>query len=215
MASLRMIKHVPISGTIECLTGLRIGGTKDDIEIGGMDNPIIRHLRTRLPYIPGSSLKGKMRSSLEYAYGKVGVGGQPCGCALPTCPVCRLFGPHKNTRHTLGPTRILVRDAMMNVSADEDPERWIEVKSENWIDRSTGVAGNGGLRQNERVVSGAKFEFDISLRVFEEDDEAALLKLVREALTLIEQDYLGASGSRGYGKVKFQFVTPSDWQDKP
>lgn len=211
MSALKMLKHVPITGTIECVTGLRIGGTKDDIEIGGMDNPIIRHPQTRLPYIPGSSLKGKMRSSLEYAYDKVGQRGQPCGCGLPDCLVCRIFGPHKNVRHELGPTRILVRDAMMN--AAEDPERWVEVKSENWIDRTTGIAGNGGLRQNERVVAGAKFDFDISLRIFEGDDEARLLAAVREALQLIEQDYLGASGSRGYGKVKFHFSTPTAWAE--
>lgn len=213
MASLKMIKHVPIQGTILCLTGLRIGGTKDDIEIGGMDNPIIRHPQTRLPYIPGSSLKGKMRSSLEYAYDRVGQRGQPCGCGQSNCLVCRIFGPHKNVRHDLGPTRILVRDAMMDVESGEDPERWIEIKSENWIDRTTGIAGNGGLRQNERVVSGAKFKFDISLRIFADDDETKLVNTVREALTLIEQDYLGASGSRGYGRVKFLFDTPTAWRE--
>jgi CRISPR-associated protein Csm3 len=65
---LKLIEHVRITGRIICLTGLRIGGTKDDIEIGGMDNPIIRHPVTREPYIPGSSLKGKLRSMLEYRY---------------------------------------------------------------------------------------------------------------------------------------------------
>ncbi len=214
MASLKMIKHVPIAGTLECLTGLRIGGTKDDIEIGGVDNPVIRHLRTRFPYIPGSSLKGKMRSSLEYALGKVGSRGEPCGCGLAGCLVCIIFGPHRNTRHSLGPTRILVRDAMMSVDGNEDPERWIEVKSETAIDRSTGIAGNGSLRQNERVVSGAKFAFDISMRIFEDDDEGTLLGSVRQALTLIEQDYLGASGSRGYGKVKFSFIEPAAWREQ-
>src|SRR5437588_8656103 len=98
MPTLKLIKHILVRGTIKCLTGLRIGGTKDDIEIGGMDNPIIRDPRTRRPYIPGSSLKGKLRSTLEYRDGKVGERGEPCGCGRPECSVCRLFGPHKNTR---------------------------------------------------------------------------------------------------------------------
>jgi len=205
MASLTLKKHVRIAGTIECLTGLRIGGTKEDIEIGGMDNPVIRDPRTRFPYIPGSSLKGKLRSSLEYKYcgTKIAQRGEPCGCAEAGCVVCRLFGPHKNTRHQLGPTRVLVRDARL-LEGGDDPDRWIEVKSENMIDRRTGVATNP--RPVERVVPGAKFAFEISVRVFDGDNEADLVAKVKEGLALIESEYLGASGSRGYGKVRFDYT---------
>ena len=211
MASPKLIEHFPISGVIECLTGLRIGGSKDEIEIGGMDNPVIRHPRNHFPYIPGSSLKGKMRSALEYKHGKVGNGGQPCGCCEDDCPVCRLFGPHMKPSHPLGPTRVLVRDAVMKVGENENPESWIEIKSENSIDRRTGIASGGTLRQTERVVEGAKFAFDISVRIFEYDNKAESVGRVREALQLIEKDYLGASGSRGYGKVKFHFTSPAEW----
>lgn len=204
MATLKLIKHVGIVGTIECLTGLRIGGAKEDIEIGGMDNPIIRDPRTRRPYIPGSSLKGKLRSALEYKYcGSKINSGQPCGCADDSCVVCRLFGPHRKPHHGLGPTRVLVRDARMD-AAGEDPDRWVEVKSENMIDRRTGVATNP--RPVERVVPGAKFAFEISVRIFEGDNADQLIATVKEGLGLIEAEYLGASGSRGYGKVRFDYT---------
>jgi CRISPR-associated protein Csm3 len=211
MASLKLLKYIIVNGKITCLTGLRIGGTKDDIEIGGMDNPIIRDPRTRRPYIPGSSLKGKLRSTLEYREGRIGDRGEPCGCGRPDCIVCKLFGPHKNTRHELGPTRIIVRDAHIVLGEDENPDTWIEVKSETAIDRRTGIAGSGSLRQNERVIPGAVFAFEISVRVFDGDNERQFLDNLRDSMDRIEKDYLGASGTRGYGKVKFEVSSPSNW----
>lgn len=56
-----------ISGILECVTGTRIGGTQEKFEIGGIDNPVIKDPLTDLPYIPGSSLKGKLRHLLEWA----------------------------------------------------------------------------------------------------------------------------------------------------
>jgi CRISPR-associated protein Csm3 len=212
MPNLRLIKHIPVKGTITCLTGLRIGGTKEDIEIGGMDNPIIRHPVTREPYIPGSSLKGKLRSTLEYAYGKVGSNGNPCGCTSSDCPICTLFGPHIQGRrlaHDLGPTRLLVRDATL--IAREDGHDWVEIKTENMIDRRTGAATNP--RPSERVAAGTQFHFEISVRIFDGDDEPKFKSILREGLSLIEKEYLGASGSRGYGQVKFTFEEPSDWRE--
>lgn len=214
MATLKLLRYVPITGTVHCLTGLRIGGSKDDIEIGGVDSPIIRDARTRLPYIPGSSLKGKLRSSLEFAYKRFNRNGGPCDCGRPDCAVCTLFGPHNNTRHDLGPTRILVRDARMNVAEDENPDKWVEIKSETAIDRNTGIAMRGSLRQIERVVAGAEFSFAVSMRVFETDNEAEHLKLLREGFDLIQEDYLGASGSRGYGHVKFRYTAPLQWREQ-
>ena len=109
----KLLYYRRFEGTLTALTGLRIGGSKESIEIGGLENTIIRHPITDLPYIPGSSIKGKMRSLLEQKLGKVQSTGEPCGCGRPDCQVCRIFGPHKNVRHTLGPTRILVRDAAL------------------------------------------------------------------------------------------------------
>src|SRR5438874_12695922 len=87
-------RYRDVRGTLHCVSGVRVGGTNDDIDIGGMDIPVIRHPLSRQPYIPGSSLKGKLRSLLEYCYGKVLDNGRPCGCAQIGCPVCVSFGPH-------------------------------------------------------------------------------------------------------------------------
>ncbi|MFW0861812.1 MAG: type III-A CRISPR-associated RAMP protein Csm3 [Dethiobacter sp.] len=206
--------HIKLTGALVCRTGLRIGGSKEDIEIGGIDNPILRDPLSRLPYIPGSSLKGKLRSSLEYKEGKVGAEGNPCGCAEPDCMVCTIFGPHLRPTHGLGPTRIIVRDALLTADSKtrlegmlEEGLQYAEVKTENIIDRRTGVARRGGLRQMERVPTGTKFDINISLRIFEGDDEGRILNFVKEGLRLMQEDYLGGSGTRGYGWVKIEDFT--------
>lgn len=198
-----------MTGTLTALTGLRIGGSKESIEIGGLENTIIRHPISDLPYIPGSSIKGKMRSLLEHKYDRVAANGEPCGCG--TCMVCRVFGPHKNVRHQLGPTRILVRDADLTTKSREALEKaqgekgifFAEVKTENLVNRKTGTAEHP--RTQERVPSGTEFNFEIALRVFDGDDEQAIVNFVIEGLDLLQQDYLGSSGSRGYGKVKLEY----------
>ena len=205
----KLLHYRKLTGTITCETGLRIGGSKEDIEIGGMENPIIRHPITDEPYIPGSSLKGKVRSLLEQKYGLVTPRGEPCGCG--ECMVCRVFGPHKNPQHELGPTRILVRDADLTADSRDRLERakedksifYAEVKTENIINRLTGTAEHP--RTVERVPAGTEFDFEIAARIFERDDEAEIMGLIEEGLSLLEQDYLGSSGSRGYGKVKFAY----------
>ena len=198
-----------IEGVITCETGLRIGGSTESIEIGGMENPIIRHPITDEPYIPGSSLKGKVRSLLELKHGRVSPTGEPCGCGQ--CMICRVFGPHKNPRHKLGPTRILVRDAALT----DESKAWLEkaredrglfyaeVKTENIVNRLTGTAEHP--RTIERVPADTEFKFEIAVRLFEDDDEAQIMSLIQEGLDLLQQDYLGSSGSRGYGKVKLEY----------
>ena len=214
MATLRLIGHKHISGTLTCKTGLRIGGSKDDIDVGGIDNPIIRDPVTRLPYIPGSSIKGKLRSNLEYQLGKVDTSsGQPCGCGKEDCPVCRIFGPHRNTRHNLGPTRIIVRDAPLSADSKtklepllEQGMDYAEIKREDWIDRRTGVAGQGGLRTQERVPAGTEFDLNIHVRIFDGDDTSALLGYIEQSLKMLESEYLGGSGTRGYGWVGVKYT---------
>jgi len=209
---LKLKKYVRITGTLTCRSGIRIGGSKEDVEVGGMDNPVIRHPLTKLPYIPGSSLKGKLRSLLEYAEGKVTTegSGEPCKCAQEDCLVCRVFGPHKAPKHSLGPSRIILRDAPLT---DEWAEKlkpllgqglnYVEVKTENMIDRRTGVATNP--RPVERVPSGAHFALNISVRVFEADEEKKILDFIERGLQMLQSDTLGGSGTRGYGWVKLDY----------
>jgi CRISPR-associated protein Csm3 len=200
-----------ITGNIYCVSGLHIGGSNDVIEIGGIDNPVIKHPITREPYIPGSSLKGKMRSQMERKLGKIGDRGGPCGCGEQSCYVCRVFGPHKNMRHNLGPTRIIVRDAMLCENTRNEyneimasGQSYIEIKTENSINRQSGAAANGSLRIQERVPAGACFEMELALQIYDMDDEDKMVEFIKTALKEVENSYLGGSGSRGSGKVKFK-----------
>ncbi len=209
------LKHIlPITGTIRLMSGLHIGASKDSIEIGGLDQPVIKHPITGAPYIPGSSLKGKMRSLLEVYYftdnpdtkGFVSKG-KPCGCGKASCNACRIFGAHSDkTEDTLGPTRLIVRDAML---CSDDEQRFndgnlpMEVKYENIINRVKGVAEHP--RPLERVPAGVRFDMYLAVRVFENDSEE-LLNYVYKGLKLVELDALGGCGSRGSGQVRFEDI---------
>lgn len=206
-----------MKGTVLCRTGLHIGAGKDTLEIGGVDGPVVKHPITQEPYIPGSSLKGRMRSLLEKKTGKMSVDhrsgrptGEPCNCGQPGCIVCTLFGAHKNTKSQVAPTRLIVRDALLSETCrkkyqefvTEKGRSYLEIKSENMINRLTGVAQNP--RFFERVPEGTAFDLELVLQVFDDDDGDDLEKHVRECLDLVEKTYIGGSGSRGYGKVEIR-----------
>ena len=194
-----------------CESGLHIGGSQDELVIGGSDNPVIKNPSTDKPYIPGSSLKGKMRAELEKELGKAGGRHHdaPCGCAKKECGVCRLFGAHMNTRSTLGPSRIIVRDGRLRSGGQ------IENKTENVINRQSGAAQHP--RSNERVVEGTEFDLQIVLQVFDDDSkfsyrdrggtqhngDAALQAIVADGLKLVQLTGLGGGTSRGSGAVTF------------
>lgn len=208
----KLLKYVTVTGVLTCKSGCRIGGSKDDIGVGEMDNPIIRHPLTKHPYLPGSSIKGKLRSLSEYREGKVPSNGQPHGCTDTTCLVCRVFGPHKTVDHQHGPTRLIVRDAVLTPEAEREliaaqvhGINFAEVKSENWIDRNTGIAGRGGLRSQERVPAGTRFALNLSIRIFEGDDEQKIVNFIEQALDWLPNDTLGSSGTRGYGWVELAY----------
>lgn len=203
-----------IEGIIEVITGLHIGGSTTIIEIGGKDNPVIKHPITKEPFIPGSSLKGKMRSLLEWSLGKLNTvpnsedfGEVHKWCNNSQCPICVIFGTSAEDAG-IGPTRLVVRDAVLDEKykkkqKDKDsnwtPFDLTEDKYENTINRITARANP---RNFERVISGVEFSFEISYRVFGNGDEA-LFKNVLDGLRLIEKDALGGAGSRGCGQIKF------------
>ena len=203
--------HHRITGVVHCLSGMRIGGSDDLLQIGGTDLTCIKHPTTLKPYVPGSSLKGKMRSELEKKLGKFGGNGtEPCGCRQKDCLVCRVFGPHKQVRqpspYDLGPTRIIVRDAALLEGGET------ELKPENVIDRKTGAAKNP--RKVERVVAGSKFAFDIALQIWDIDDDqslkyagkegdASLIEFVKDGLREVQNTGLGSGISKGSGQVEF------------
>jgi CRISPR-associated protein Csm3 len=203
-------------------SGLRIGAGSSSLEIGGLDNPIVRDPVTRLPYVPGSSIKGKLRSLLEIAKYKAGnfrepeASQGPCGCG--GCIVCCLFGCSdvKNTRE---PTRLIVRDCkMQEVSIEKfkpllaEGVFYSEVKTEVTMDRSSGKVGQAGPRSMDRIAAGTQLRFEATLRIFDGDNENVFKEALAHALRLLEADGLGGSISRGYGQVKFDNMT---WDGQP
>jgi len=216
----RLLGHTEITGIIRCRSGLRIGGNKELVEIGGLDNPVIKHPITNMPYIPGSSIKGKLRSLLETKYAAFEPDGKPARALQASkqsdvAKVASFFGPHMNTRHELGPTRIICRDAYLT---EQDEEKYaqrmlelgsefLEIKSETAIDRRTNTAMNGSLRTIERVPEGTEFAFSIVLRNYawgvQADEVKGNLELLFEGMKLLELDYLGGYGSRGSGQIQF------------
>ncbi|OQX59402.1 MAG: type III-A CRISPR-associated RAMP protein Csm3 [Helicobacteraceae bacterium 4484_230] len=209
------MKIVNIKGQIELLSGLHIGRGDDTMKIGGIDNGVIKDINTDRPYIPGSSLKGKMRSLLEWNIGVVGIGdGSPFNSRLLGNPVfndasrrkeaitlLKLFGNGKSDDgfdEATPITRISVGDCSL---VEVDGQKVSEAKYENVINRKTGTASNP--RQTERVPAGVKFYFDIRVKILEEDNEEELVGMVKDGLELVANDYLGGSGSRGYGRVAF------------
>ncbi len=212
-----------IEGKIKVTTGLHIGGSTTIIEIGGKDNPVIKHPITREPYIPGSSLKGKMRSLLEWKHGKIEINesnsnfGKVHECNENNCLICIIFGSSAEKR-TSGPTRLIVRDATLDpdfIKKEKDKNKlWIpldisEEKYENSINR---ITAHANLRNFERVVSGVCFSFEIIYRVFSDaidGNDEELFKHVLKGLKLIEDDTLGGAGSRGCGQVEFYIKVPS------
>lgn len=207
------------------LTGLHIGGSTEGIEIGGVDNPVIKHPVTEEPYIPGSSLKGKLRHLLEWSYedgpkfnDKTAGKFQPCDCG--NCEVCRLFGVSSSEterRQAAGPSRLTVYDAYLideeNPSGGEktyltksDLKNYLgeniytEIKTENALDRVTSAANPRPL---ERVPAGAAFKVEMMVDIYQNNDKK-LLKRLFSGLALLQDSYLGGAGSRGSGRVRFE-----------
>jgi len=225
-----MFTFTIIKGKILLLSGLHIGGNKDGVEIGGMDNPVIKNPLTKEPYIPGSSLKGKIRFLLEHAKNVASQDGgnipkyrKDSNELIPT-----VFG---HTEHSTDintyPTRVVFRDSNIIgavkdlskepgdsnfISKEEAFERmeltYTEEKTEVVIDRLSGtVSKKGGPRPIERVPAGMIFEFEISIRAFFEDEIKNHNDLLLEGLKLLQNDSLGGSGSRGSGRIKFFDIT--------
>jgi len=212
--SWRFLRHRKITGQLEVLTGLRVGASQDTMEISGLDNPIIRNPVNGDPYIPGSSLKGKMRSLMEWYLGKLSPDGRPYTTKDLNCPITRVFGGPASQDFQIGPTRLLVRDAHLSRESREQFERGTpitEVKHENSINRLTAMANP---RPMERVVPGVKFDVDLVYRILDTDDGGStddkyFHEVVLTALALVEADCLGSAGSRGCGKVKFHLKDES------
>lgn len=201
----QLLKKIKITTTIELITGLHIGGSKENVEIGGIDLPVIKlATKENQPYIPGSSLKGKMRCLLEQANGitKHGEKGKDDGA------IRNLFGFTDGNKKAQ-PSRLIVRDAMLTPGSkvmlkesDNLDMPFTENKFENTIDRLLGTAGSP--RQIERVPAGAEFNAEFVINVWDDSKEEAMLKTFKDGIAMITNDYIGGCGSRGYGQINFK-----------
>lgn len=194
----KLVKKIIITKSLQVLTGLHVGGSTENVEIGGIDRPVIKiAVRNNQPYIPGSSLKGKIRCLLEQARGATNVGDNK--------EVNNLFGFASDNL----PSKLIVRDAYLTEKSVKELSScntldmpYTEGKWENSINRVEGKAANP--RQIERVPAGAVFTVEFVINVWDDEKEAKkLLQLLEEGMNLLESDYLGGNGSRGYGQVKF------------
>lgn len=221
MTNIQLHGKVILSGEIRAVTGLRIGGGSTGIEIGGVDNVVVRNPLNNEPYIPGSSLKGKMRSLLErhtsarqnrnIRSGKPRVAIHECEneTDYASCKVCRLFGV-AGEKEFATPSRVYVRDVHLTEESRKklDAARTelplTEVKWEAAIDRITSAAVP---RQMERVPAGAIFgPFEFIFNFYKPDD-AELFMTFLQTLELLQDDYLGGGGSRGSGKIALEHIS--------
>jgi CRISPR-associated protein Csm3 len=203
------LKFIEVKGIIKIDSGLHIGAGSDEIRIGGIDNPVVKNPITDEPYIPGSSIKGKMRCLLEQVTNRIKINNKGEGVPFygdDKDILCNMFGNGKaDSSYNGGPTRLIFRDCKLK-NADSFPQKglYTESKYENVIDRTKGTTKQGGVRQVERVPAGAEFDFNIVMKVFKNDEVGLMTNLLKLGLKLLEMDCLGGSGSRGYGRVRFE-----------
>lgn len=214
-----------LEGIITLKSGLHIGSGNMEMHIGGTDSPVIKHPHTLEPYIPGSSLKGKVRALLEMESGlMLHTNGDVVSSKTleakevkdsekltAKCQVIlKVFGSSGADREDeagFGPTRVSFADCYLddiwrNNARDN---RWLltEEKSENVINRIKGTADHP--RFIERVPEGTKFKFLVTLKVLQEGEAELFDEVLLKGLKLLEMDALGGSGSRGYGRIGFEF----------
>ncbi len=208
-AQLKRIRVV--TGTLTTVTGLRIGGSQETMEISGLDNPIIRNPANAEPFIPGSSLRGKLRSLAEWYFDELPERGEVIRPRRDS-QTGAVFGLPADSRTVNGPTRLIVRDALLTPESRQRLHMGrpiTEVKSENSINRFTSMANP---RPMERVLPDVSFSCEFVYRIFDlsgdggSKDEQLFNEVFLVSLSLLELDALGGGGSRGNGKVRFSLA---------
>lgn len=191
-----------LNATLHLKSGLHVGSG----EKGHYGEPlsVIVSLTSQSPYLPGSSVKGKMRHLLEVTFGKT-TAGKPCSCGK--CQICLLFGSGES-KTTYEPSRLIFRDCYLTPASCKLLEKIdLEKKAGVRIDRDTGKAAEKALYALERVPEGCEFNLEVSSRIFQDDDPDAVRQWLAMGLRLIEQDALGGSGTRGSGYVEFKDIS--------
>src|SRR5436309_4858764 len=211
---LKLVGKLILAGEVHCETGLHIGAGKGSLEIGGADNPVVKDA-FGMPYIPGSSLRGRLRALLEQSLGlavpselvylskRKGQEVRIHRSDRPDDEICLLFGRNPGRMDRVAgealdtraatPARLAIYDAPLDAASitpqmrENLDDEITEVKSENAIDRITSQANPRTL---ERVPAGATFHARFVLDMLC-DEDAALLPLLLQGLRLLEDDALG------------------------
>jgi len=214
---MQLNKRIFIKGYILAETGLLIGGVDTGQGMSGADKVVLRNPINEQPFIPGSSLKGKMRLLLEQLAGLATAAKDSKAAGEIHTKISRLFGKVGDD-HSESPRMLIIRDAkLINdkflAAQDHLDMPFTEIKNEASIDRITAKATPHSY---ERVPAGAVFSFEMVLSTYDfgkiKDDAKNYVELVLTSLLMLQDDYLGANGSRGYGKVAFhvESVTSRD-----
>lgn len=200
----RLYGKVIIEGKLELLTGLHIGTSNDFAPIGAVDLTVVRDPMSREPIIPGSSLKGKLRHLMARTATETGM--LPDFKEEPMTSK-RLFGTAGSNGEGIISSRLQFRDLRINEECLSKLKKldldlpYSEIKFENTLNRLTAVANP---RQIERVPAGTVFDFVLTYNLEDEAEAEEDVKNIRMLLGLLEDDYLGGHGTRGYGRVRFE-----------
>ena len=202
MSQNSLINKLMITGKLKILTGLHIGGNSDFSPIGSVDSPFIRDSLTHEPIIPGSSIKGKIRTLLaksmcnSYILNDIDKDNEK---------ITRLFGSAGKNVTVFARLQFfdlfLNRDCVEALKNIETDTYFGEIKFENTISRITGEATP---RQIERVPAGTIFDFKLVYNVENKDELIEDMQTLADGLKLLQADYLGGNGTRGYGRVSFE-----------
>lgn len=204
-----MFSKIRICGEIEILTGMHIGTGGEFSAIGAVDSPVSRDKLSHLPVIPGSSLKGKLRYVLAREYNAHTTNSEADDCYK----IKRLFGSADKNKPLY--SRAIFSDMVLS-NMDElkaqNVDSPTEVKFENTISRLSGIANP---RQIERVIRGSKFRMEIIYNMEKDEEAEEDIRMLCEGMKLLEYDYIGGSGSRGYGRIKFNALSAEAVIGKP
>lgn len=190
---------------LELLSGLYIGGNDSGFDIGGADSDVIRNPLTNEPYIPGSSLKGKLKSLLKYHVKEVDIIEKDI--VFKDSNITNIFKPIDEGNVKI--TRAIFRDLTLTKESKEELQNilgigcFTEIKAENKVNPISGKSDSP--RFIERVPAGAMFEGEIVLNIFDGDNKEIMMENIKKSLKLLEMNYLGGNGTRGYGRVKVEF----------
>jgi len=234
---------------LRIITGLHIGGSDDTMKIGGIDSSVIKReifansdgtinydgsgKKLIEPYIPGSSLKGKVRSLLEHSFGLIReqkklwenhqnnkkskkVGSVIDSEFIKDCDddllnkkanlIITLFGESAGSGDIKNTkiTRAIFRDTFLTKESRKlYLDDKISLSEEKAENTINRVSVTANPRFIERVPAGVEFDFEVVLREFDEDANLPLEDTLKLGLMLLQNDALGGGGSRGNGKIEF------------